>query len=149
MRLDGIALEWRSKLAGRTSSTHRYHGQLRMTKESRQLYFTVPAQRMRYECFYSSAPSDAPCIQQGMPKDFPGKVHHVTLLQDKGLSRPALYISLRTCLQIRRRVRLELLRWHEDKFARFRDRLATSDADGILERVKAVTQILNGIGVGA
>ena len=58
-------------------------------------------------------------------------------------------MSQRRHLQIRRRVRLELLRWHEDKFARFRDRLATSDADRILERAKAVTQMLNGIGVGA
>lgn len=51
-------------------------------------------------------------------------------------------------MQIKRRVRLELLRWHEDKFARFKDRLAKADADRILERVKAVTQILNSIGVG-
>jgi len=50
-------------------------------------------------------------------------------------------------LQVRRRVRLELLRWHEDKFARFKERLAKSDVDRILERVKAVTQILNSISV--
>lgn len=49
------------------------------------------------------------------------------------------------CSQIKRRVRLELLRWHEDKFAKFRDRLAKPDVDRILAQVKAVTQILNSI----
>ena len=52
-------------------------------------------------------------------------------------------------LQIRKRVRLELLRWHEDKFAKFKDRLASGDVIRILERVKAVTQILNGISIKA
>ena len=48
-------------------------------------------------------------------------------------------------MQIRKRVRLELLRWHEDKFAKFKDRLVASDVMRILERVKAVTQTLNSI----
>lgn len=49
------------------------------------------------------------------------------------------------CVQVRKRVRLELLRWHEDKFARFGDRLAAADKQRILERVKAMTQMLNSI----
>ena len=48
-------------------------------------------------------------------------------------------------MQVKKRVRLELLRWHEDKFAKFKDRLAPSDVGRILERVKAVTQTLNSI----
>ena len=48
-------------------------------------------------------------------------------------------------MQVKKRVRLELLRWHEDKFAKFKDRLNASDVKRILERVKAVTQTLNSI----
>ena len=48
-------------------------------------------------------------------------------------------------MQVKKRVRVELLRWHEDKFARFKDRLIASDVERILERVKAVTQTLNSI----
>ena len=51
----------------------------------------------------------------------------------------------RVMMQVKKRVRLELLRWHEDKFAKFKDRLAASDVERILERVKAVAQTLNSI----
>jgi hypothetical protein len=43
---------------------------------------------------------------------------------------------------------MELLRWHEDKFARFRDRLAAADRQRILDRVKTLTQLLNAIASG-
>ena len=43
----------------------------------------------------------------------------------------------------RRRVRAELMRWHPDKFgARFGPRLAARERAGVLERVKAVAQML-------
>lgn len=42
-------------------------------------------------------------------------------------------------------MRLELLRWHEDKFARFKDRLAAADAQRVLDAVKAVAQLLNSL----
>ena len=51
----------------------------------------------------------------------------------------------RACAQVRRRLRAELLRWHEDKFARFRPRLAPGDAQRVLARVKAVAQLLNSL----
>ena len=46
-------------------------------------------------------------------------------------------------VQIRKRIRQELLRWHEDKFAKFKDRLAPADSQRILSGVKGVTQMLN------
>ncbi len=64
------------------------------------------------------------------------------------------------CLQIRnvvlygtqgegekkKRLRLELVRWHPDKFtAKFGKRLAPKDHDRILQRVNATSQQLTGI----
>jgi hypothetical protein len=46
---------------------------------------------------------------------------------------------------VRKRLRAELLRWHEDKFARFAGRLAAADAQRVLDRVKAVAQLLNSL----
>ena len=47
----------------------------------------------------------------------------------------------------RRRVRAELMRWHPDKFgARFGARLAARERAGVLERVKAVAQMLTELG---
>ena len=46
---------------------------------------------------------------------------------------------------MRKRLRLELLRWHEDKFAKFKGRLAAADAERVLGRVKAVAQLLNSL----
>ncbi|EIE23600.1 hypothetical protein COCSUDRAFT_63128 [Coccomyxa subellipsoidea C-169] len=45
--------------------------------------------------------------------------------------------------EVRKRIRQELLRWHEDKFAKFKDRLAPTDSPRILVGVKGVTQMLN------
>ena len=47
--------------------------------------------------------------------------------------------------QVRKRLRVELLRWHEDKFARFAARLAPGDAQRVLGRVKGVAQLLNSL----
>ncbi|KAK9813272.1 hypothetical protein WJX72_011743 [[Myrmecia] bisecta] len=47
----------------------------------------------------------------------------------------------------KKRVRLELLRWHPDKFmARFGKRLLAAERDRILARVQAISQVLNVIG---
>ncbi len=52
---------------------------------------------------------------------------------------------MRRRAQVRKRLRLELLRWHEDKFAKFKGRLAAADAERVLGRVKAVAQLLNSL----
>ena len=50
----------------------------------------------------------------------------------------------------RKRSRAELMRWHPDKFiAKFGARLATQDKSQILERVNAMSQLLNSVGTGA
>ncbi|CAK0783246.1 hypothetical protein CVIRNUC_006445 [Coccomyxa viridis] len=59
--------------------------------------------------------------------------------------RTVVLYGTSTPAEVKKRVRLELLRWHEDKFAKFKDRLVASDVERILERVKAVTQTLNSI----
>ena len=46
----------------------------------------------------------------------------------------------------RKRLRLELMRWHPDKFeARFGRRLRAADRSRILDRVKSVSQALNAL----
>lgn len=46
----------------------------------------------------------------------------------------------------RKRLRLELMRWHPDKFeARFGRRLRAADRPRILDRVKSVSQALNAL----
>ncbi len=48
----------------------------------------------------------------------------------------------------KKRLRLELMRWHPDKFtAKFGRRLAEADKVTILERVKAISQLLNNLNV--
>ena len=50
----------------------------------------------------------------------------------------------------RKRLRLELMRWHPDKFiARFGKRVVAHDMERILERVKRVSQMLNSLGSSA
>ena len=47
----------------------------------------------------------------------------------------------------RKRLRLELMRWHPDKFeARFGRRLKAADRSRVLDRVKSVSQALNALG---
>ena len=46
----------------------------------------------------------------------------------------------------RKRIRLELMRWHPDKFAgKFTARLRANDKDQILTRVNYISQMLNGL----
>lgn len=46
----------------------------------------------------------------------------------------------------RKRLRLELMRWHPDKFqARFAKRIAAGDRERVLERVDAQTKALNAL----
>ena len=46
----------------------------------------------------------------------------------------------------RKRLRLELMRWHPDKFeARFGRRLKAGDRSRILDRVKGMSQALNAL----
>lgn len=63
-------------------------------------------------------------------------------------------ICSRACIGMRfpgkdeqkKRLRLELMRWHPDKFhSRFRTRLVAKDADRILERVESQTKALNAL----
>ena len=70
------------------------------------------------------------------------------------LSRAALLnnpISLEVCCgagpaEERKRLRLELLRWHPDKFTgAFGSRLAAGDKARILERVTQISQYLNSL----
>lgn len=47
----------------------------------------------------------------------------------------------------RKRLRLELLRWHPDKFTgAFGSRLAADDKTRILQRVTEISQFLNSLG---
>ena len=49
----------------------------------------------------------------------------------------------------RKRIRFELMRWHPDKFAgKFLSRLRAADKERILERVKHISQMLNGLSQG-
>lgn len=51
-----------------------------------------------------------------------------------------------TAEERRRRSRAELMRWHPDKFvAKFGRRLDAKDRHNILEKVKAISQLLNTI----
>ena len=50
----------------------------------------------------------------------------------------------------RKRLRVELMRWHPDKFeARFGRRLAARDKERVLDRVKGMSQALNALGAKA
>ena len=57
--------------------------------------------------------------------------------------------ALRCCsgaAEERKRLRLELMRWHPDKFtAKFGSRLADDDKDKILARVTQISQQLNAL----
>lgn len=46
----------------------------------------------------------------------------------------------------RKKIRAELLRWHPDRFSnKFGSRLLPADRDAILQRVKLIAQMLNGL----
>lgn len=64
---------------------------------------------------------------------------------------PEAFNSLVLCgaegpAEVKKRLRMELVRWHPDKFVgRFGARLAPTDRERVLERVKGMSQALNAL----
>lgn len=72
------------------------------------------------------------------------------LVKDRDDARAVILYGTSDSAEERKRVRLELMRWHPDKFsAKFGGRLASRDKNRILERVKHISQMLNTLSSGS
>ncbi|KAK9905471.1 hypothetical protein WJX75_000397 [Coccomyxa subellipsoidea] len=98
----------------------------------------VGARRARYEAGWHTFVTAIAAGKTGLrysevpwPAEDPNDAKAILLYGTAGLA------------EVRKRIRQELLRWHEDKFAKFKDRLAAADSQRILTGVKGVTQMLN------
>lgn len=85
--------------------------------------------------------------QQIQYSDVPWLVEDLT--EDKAQLTDFVLYGTTTVEERRRRSRSELMRWHPDKFtAKFGRRLNARDRQRILDKVNAMSQLLNSIGSG-
>jgi hypothetical protein len=68
------------------------------------------------------------------------------LVEDKEDARSIILYGTSGEGEKRKRLRLELMRWHPDKFvARFGGRVVEGERERVLQRVKEVSQMLNSL----
>ncbi|BDA47516.1 probable unconventional myosin-XVI at N-terminal half [Coccomyxa sp. Obi] len=98
----------------------------------------VGARRARYEATWHTFVTAIAGGKKGLKyADIPWPA------EDPDDARAIVLYGTTTPAEVRKRIRQELLRWHEDKFAKYQDRLDSSDSQRILQGVKAVSQMLN------
>ena len=96
------------------------------------------AKRAGYEAKWQVfATSQGPIRYSGMP----------WLVEEKEDARGIILYGTSGEAEKRKRLRLELMRWHPDKFeARFGGRVVAEDRERVLQRVKETSQMLNSLG---
>ena len=68
------------------------------------------------------------------------------LVEDKEDARAIILYGTAGAANERKRLRMELMRWHPDKFvAKFGTRLAAGEKEVVLEGVKRISQMLNSL----